>query len=91
MHDDELPIKLKELVGPMLVPCVNHAWDSSDLFATLMPRKEDTRFLGVGDEIGAGDSYLVADLLPAEWAETAFDKLKDEVKWQTMYHRGKCT
>jgi hypothetical protein len=53
-----------------------------------MPRIQDSRVLGVGDEIGAGDSYLVPDLLPAELAATVFDKLKSEVKWQLMYHRG---
>jgi hypothetical protein len=52
-----------------------------------MPRKQEN-ILGVGDELGAGDSYLVPDLLPAELAATAFGKLKQEVQWQTMYHRG---
>ncbi|KAH9475284.1 DNA oxidative demethylase ALKBH2 [Psilocybe cubensis] len=44
--------------------------------------------LGPGDAIGCGDSYLVADLLPTEIADTAFEKLKAEVKWETMAHRG---
>lgn len=44
--------------------------------------------LRVGDAIGAGDSYLVADLLPEDVAGVAFEKLKAEVKWDTMYHRG---
>jgi hypothetical protein len=44
--------------------------------------------LGVGDAVGAGDSYMVADLLPEDLANVAFDKLKAEVKWNTMYHRG---
>jgi hypothetical protein len=44
--------------------------------------------LGVGDVLGAGDSYLVLDLLPEDLAEVAFQKLKAEVKWDTMYHRG---
>jgi hypothetical protein len=46
--------------------------------------------LGVGDVLGAGDSYLVLDLLPEDLAEVAFEKLKSEVKWDTMYHRGVC-
>ena len=53
------------------------------------PRANDLT-LGVGDAVGTGDSYLVADLLPAELANVAFEKLKDEVRWNTMYHRGKC-
>lgn len=44
--------------------------------------------LGVGDPMGAGDSYLVADVLPGDLAEVAFEKLRTEVKWNTMYHRG---
>ena len=54
-----------------------------------MPRNQNVQIFGVGDKIGASDSYLVADLLPAELAASAFDKVKEEVKWQTMYHRGK--
>jgi hypothetical protein len=53
-----------------------------------MPHKQDNRVFGVREKLGAGDSHLVADLLPAELAATAFGKLKEEVKWQTMYHRG---
>lgn len=44
--------------------------------------------LGVGDEIGAGDSHLVADILPTDLADVAFDRMKEEVGWKTMYHRG---
>ncbi|PFH50431.1 hypothetical protein AMATHDRAFT_75635 [Amanita thiersii Skay4041] len=44
--------------------------------------------LGVGDKLGAGDSYLVMDVLPSELRETAFEKLREEVKWCKMLHRG---
>ncbi|KDR72853.1 hypothetical protein GALMADRAFT_73004 [Galerina marginata CBS 339.88] len=44
--------------------------------------------LGVGDALGAGDSYLVTNMLPPELANVAFEKMKTEVKWQTMHHRG---
>ncbi|KAF8173307.1 hypothetical protein BJ912DRAFT_83894 [Pholiota molesta] len=44
--------------------------------------------LGVGDVLGAGDSYLVTDFLPTELANDAFEKMQTEVKWQTMHHRG---
>ncbi|TFK38352.1 hypothetical protein BDQ12DRAFT_651297 [Crucibulum laeve] len=44
--------------------------------------------LGPGDSIGAGDSYLVTNLLPDDLAETAFEMLKEEVRWETMFHRG---
>lgn len=47
-----------------------------------------TPVLGVGDVLGAGDSYLVTDMLPVDLAESAFERLKKEVKWQTMQHRG---
>ena len=40
-------------------------------------------------QLGAGDSYLLPDLLPESLAQTAFENLEQEVKWQTMYHRGK--
>lgn len=44
--------------------------------------------LGVGHSLGAGDSYLVTNLLPPDLADVAFERLKTEVQWQTMYHRG---
>lgn len=44
--------------------------------------------LGAGDVIGAGDSYLVENLLPAELAIIAFENMQKEVKWQTMQHKG---
>lgn len=47
-----------------------------------------TPALGVGDELGAGDSYLVTNLLPPELADVAFEGMKTEVKWQNMHHRG---
>ncbi len=47
------------------------------------------RVLGVGDAVGAGDSYLLTEVLPTELGEMAFERLKEEVKWQTMHHRGK--
>lgn len=46
------------------------------------------RELGVGDALGAGDSYLVADVLSPDVSDIAFAKLKEEVKWNTMFHRG---
>ncbi|KIJ46464.1 hypothetical protein M422DRAFT_74902 [Sphaerobolus stellatus SS14] len=37
---------------------------------------------------GEGDTYLVESLLPEDVAAKAFEQLKDEVQWQTMYHHG---
>ncbi|KAK2464965.1 hypothetical protein APHAL10511_003041 [Amanita phalloides] len=44
--------------------------------------------LGAGDTLGAGDSQLITDILPTELSEVVFDKLREEVKWSTMLHRG---
>ena len=46
-------------------------------------------FLAPGEAIGEGDSYVQYDFLPPELADTAFDNLKKEVKWNTMMHRGR--
>ncbi len=46
--------------------------------------------LGVGDVVGAGDTYLVDDFLPPEFEDGVFEKLQAEVNWQSMYHRGAC-
>uniref|UniRef100_A0A0W0EVE0 Fe2OG dioxygenase domain-containing protein n=1 Tax=Moniliophthora roreri TaxID=221103 RepID=A0A0W0EVE0_MONRR len=44
--------------------------------------------LGVGDSLGAGDSYLVENILGDELSSTSFSKVKEEVKWDVMHHRG---
>ena len=44
--------------------------------------------LGVGDQIGEGDSYLVDNILPPELADVAFENLRKEVAWNVMHHRG---
>ncbi|KAJ7172595.1 hypothetical protein C8R46DRAFT_1348969 [Mycena filopes] len=46
------------------------------------------QFLGPGDPLGAGDSFLRTDVLPSELAGVAFDRMREEVKWDTMHHRG---
>jgi hypothetical protein len=50
--------------------------------------KDSASYLGVGDVLGTGDSYLVGGILPNELADVAFEKMKAEVKWDTMHHRG---
>ncbi|KAG6897859.1 hypothetical protein C0992_009997 [Termitomyces sp. T32_za158] len=42
--------------------------------------------LGVGDPLGAGDSYLVEDVLPQDLAYGAFEKMRTEVKWNVLNH-----
>lgn len=51
-------------------------------------RPKPVPLLGAGDTLGAGDSHLVTDILPQEVADVAFERMKMEVKWHTMYHRG---
>ena len=38
--------------------------------------------------MGEGDTELVLDVLPPELASTAFQRLRDEVKWNHMIHKG---
>lgn len=45
-------------------------------------------YLGPGDSIGEGDTELVLNVLPHNLAETAFEKLREEVQWHVMHHRG---
>lgn len=51
-------------------------------------RAQESALLGVGDLLGAGDSYLVEDMLPGELAGVSFESMREEVMWNTMYHRG---
>lgn len=51
-------------------------------------RTTPPQFLGVNDKLGEGDSRLVLDILPEELGSTAFERVRDEVQWKTMFHRG---
>lgn len=55
---------------------------------TASTTKGSAPYLGVGDVLGTGDSYLVGGVLPNELADAAFEKMKTEVKWGMMHHRG---
>ncbi|EIM84764.1 uncharacterized protein STEHIDRAFT_158479 [Stereum hirsutum FP-91666 SS1] len=60
---------------------------------TLLPpkrRPEDSSvsFLGPVEAIAEGDTYLVENILPEELGDVAFERLKAEVKWSKMFHRG---
>ncbi|KAJ3864165.1 hypothetical protein EV359DRAFT_41605 [Lentinula novae-zelandiae] len=39
-------------------------------------------------KLGAGDSYMVFDILDKELSEIAFQKVKEEVKFDIMHHKG---
>jgi hypothetical protein len=47
--------------------------------------------LGAGDKLGEGDTSLVLDVLPPELGDVAFERLRKEVKWNVMLHRGPFT
>ncbi|MCJ1468348.1 hypothetical protein MMC07_006976 [Pseudocyphellaria aurata] len=47
-----------------------------------------THTLGPNDSIGSGDSRIIHDVLSAPLIDDAFQRLQDEVKWQTMHHRS---
>jgi len=40
------------------------------------------------EKFGEGDTFLVPDVLPDDLASSIFDALRQEVKWNTMSHRG---
>lgn len=50
--------------------------------------KKNTEYVQPGEVLGAGDSSLTLDLLPPQLEAVAFDNLKKEVEWKTMYHHG---
>jgi len=43
--------------------------------------------LGPNDEIGEGDSHIVYDILSKAVADDMFRHVREEVRWQKMYHR----
>jgi alkylated DNA repair dioxygenase AlkB len=40
------------------------------------------------NNLGAGDSYLVYDVLPENIAKNCFELVKNEIGWNEMYHHG---
>ena len=77
-----------EIIFEIFIPSTNRDF-KLDMTGTSRKGTPRTPVLGVGDSLGAGDSYLVTDLLPPDIADVAFGRLKTEVQWQNMYHRGK--
>ena len=65
--------------------------DTSSRVPALMSSKVVVPVLGVGDQIGEGDTYLVDNILPPELADVAFENLRKEVAWNVMHHRGAFT
>ena len=43
--------------------------------------------LGPNDSIGSGDSKIVYNIISSSIINDAFDQMKEEVSWKTMFHR----
>jgi glutathione S-transferase len=41
-----------------------------------------------GDSVGEGDSYIKYNILPLDQSSSAFENIKNEVQWRSMFHRG---
>ncbi|CCX33361.1 Similar to Alpha-ketoglutarate-dependent dioxygenase alkB homolog 2; acc. no. Q6NS38 [Pyronema omphalodes CBS 100304] len=54
------------------------------------PRKYESSapVMGEGDSVGEGDSYIKYNILPLDQSSTAFENIKNEVQWRSMFHRG---
>ena len=44
--------------------------------------------MAIPARFGEGDTTLLLNILPPESANNVFEYLRDEVQWQTMFHRG---
>ncbi|KAI5820436.1 hypothetical protein BZA77DRAFT_331599 [Pyronema omphalodes] len=54
------------------------------------PRKYESSapVMTEGDSVGEGDSYIKYNILPPDQSSTAFENIKNEVQWRSMFHRG---
>jgi hypothetical protein len=50
--------------------------------------KRGAQYIKPGEELAAGDSGLTLNILPEDLEAVAFENLKREVQWKTMYHHG---
>jgi hypothetical protein len=63
--------------------------DTAPEAVTGVPKwKRNTDHVQPGDTLGTGDSFLSLDVLSSQLASVAFDNLRKEVQWKTMYHHG---
>jgi nicotinamidase-related amidase/alkylated DNA repair dioxygenase AlkB len=53
-----------------------------------LKKKQPDPPLGPQDKIGEGDSRIIYNFLDAELEKDIFNRLKKEVRWKVMYHRG---
>src|SRR5258706_9600394 len=53
--------------------------------------KRNTAYVKPDEQLGEGDTTLIKDFLPESIAADAFEKVKEEVQWQTMHHHGEHT
>ena len=44
--------------------------------------------LGPNDSIGSGDSAIIYNIIGSPTIDDLFDRLKGDIDWQTMFHRG---
>jgi nicotinamidase-related amidase len=51
-------------------------------------KPKTTTVLEQDGNVGEGDSYIVSDILPGELAQSVFERVKTEVAWRSMFHRG---
>ncbi|KAK0432489.1 hypothetical protein EV421DRAFT_1498518 [Armillaria borealis] len=50
--------------------------------------EDPSPILGVGDKIGSRDTYIIENLLADDLIDIAFENLKREAHWHTMFRRG---
>lgn len=50
--------------------------------------KRNTAYVKPDELLGEGDTTLIRDFLPESITVDVFEKLKEEVQWQTMHHHG---
>ena len=51
-------------------------------------KSASTLRLGPDDTVGAGDSRIIYGALSSPLADDAFERLREEVSWETMHHRS---
>lgn len=85
-NKEKQPIQIPKPLSDEITPLPSPGLSSS--------RKRDSwlsagsHALGPNDSIGAGDSRIVYDVLGSPLVDDVFERLKEEVKWQNMYHRS---
>lgn len=83
-----VPEKLQEPSSDMVSLQKAYGHGNPGSASVYSAKKTEGILLGQKDSIGEGDCRIICDIVKEAEDESLFESLKEEVRWQNMYHRS---